>query len=71
MAIATDPEHHEIDRRLVEQRLVAFALAFGVGRGAIQATDGAKADPRKLAAQVGAIAALVLRPEPGVLVELE
>ena len=44
VSVAAKAEDHEVDRRLVEERLVASALGFGVGRRPVDPVDGAEAD---------------------------
>ena len=71
MAVAPEPEHDEVDRRLIEQRLVAGALCRGVRGGSVEAVEDAELHATQLMSQVGAVAALVLGPKAEVLVELQ
>jgi hypothetical protein len=71
VAVVAEAEHREIDRRLVEEALVARALRLRIGRRAVEAVERAEVDPAELPSQVGAEAALVIQGEAAVLVELE
>ena len=69
--VAPEAEHGEVDRRRVEDRLVARGLGVGVGGGAVERLAAADRDAGELAVQVGAEAARVVGAEAEVLVEAE
>ena len=44
VSVAAEAEDHEVDRRLVEECLVASALGFRVDRRPVDPADGAEAN---------------------------
>ena len=69
--VAPEAEHGEVDRRRVEDGLVARGFGVGVGGGAVERLAAADRDTGELAIQVGAEAARVVGAEAEVLVEAE
>ena len=59
VSVAAKPKDHEADRRLIEERLVASALGFGVDRRAVELVEGAEPEAAQLSREVCAVAALV------------